>query len=107
MPNDKSTHAPLQIRITNPSGSPESQSESTAQSVTLSQAIKQSLANRVEIESAAALALAVESTVAAHDAVADGNVVAGTLHAIAAANYFGAASTGLKLVKTLRNKEIK
>lgn len=101
------TPTALQIRITDPSGSPESQSESTAQSVTLSQAIKKSLATRVEIESAAALALAVESTVAAHDAVGAGDVVAGTLHAIAAANYFGAASTGLKLVKTLRNKEIK
>lgn len=47
---------------------------------------------------------AVESTNAAHDAVIGGNVVAGTLHALAAANYFGAASTGLKLVKTLREK---
>jgi hypothetical protein len=103
-PPSKTSPAPLQIRITDPSGSPESQGEGTAQSVTVSQAIKQSLATRVEIESAAALALAVESTVAAHDAVIGGDVVAGTLHALAAANYFGAASTGLKLVKTLREK---
>lgn len=98
------TPTPLQIRITNPSGSPESQGESTAQSITVSQAINESVASKLETEAAALLDKAVESTNAAHDAVIGGNVVAGIIHSVAAASCFSAAANGLKLAKALREK---
>lgn len=70
-------------------------------SITLSNAIKQSAANKLKIESAVLLAKAVESASNADEAIAAGNPAAAIIHSVAAASCFQAANNGLKLAKTL------
>lgn len=96
------TRTPLQICVTAAPGGKGSEGASAAQSTSLAKAVRRHAADRVTTKSAAALALAVEHTVSANEAMIDGDVVAGTLHAVAAAAQFKAGVAGMELAKKLR-----